>query len=65
LRRICPPACPRARIVAEAVRIIRKPRIEEIEEEELPPADKTPDIEEELKALEDKSPFDDEDEIPF
>jgi len=55
----------RVRIVAESVRIIRKPRIEEIEEEEIPPADRAPDIEEELKALEDKPPFDEEDEIPF
>ncbi len=52
----------KVRIVAEAVRIIRKPRIEEVEEEEIPAPEK---IEEELKALEEKEPFDEEDEIPF
>ena len=52
----------KVRIVAEAVRIIRKPRIEEVEEEEIPTPEK---IEEELKALEDKEPFDEDDEIPF
>ncbi len=52
----------KVRIVAEAVRIIRKPRIEEVEEEEIPTPEK---IEEELKALEEKKPFDEEDEIPF
>ncbi len=55
----------RVRVIAESVRIIRKPRIEEIEEEELPATGKTPDIEEELKALEEKTPFDEDDEIPF
>ncbi len=52
----------KVRIVAEAVRIIRKPRIEEVEEEEIPTPEK---IEEELKALEEKEPFDEDDEIPF
>lgn len=52
----------KVRIVAEAVRIIRKPRIEEVEEEEIPTPEK---IEEELKALEEKEPFDEDDELPF
>jgi len=46
----------RVRVVAEAVRIIRKPRIEEVEEEEIPTPEK---IEEDLKA------WDEEDELPF
>ena len=50
----------KVRVVAEAVRIIRKPKLEEIEEEELPEAKETPGIEEDLK-----SAFGEEDEIPF
>ncbi len=53
----------KVRIVAESVRIIRKPKMEEIEEEEIPPPEN---IEEELKAFEQKEePFDEDDEIPF
>jgi single-strand DNA-binding protein len=59
----------RIRIVAESVRIIRKPKIEEIEEEELPSesASEINKLEEELKNLENKGeePFDEDDEIPF
>ncbi len=59
----------RVRIIAEAVRIIRKPRIEEVEEEEIVPSEGGSDInrlEEELKNLEEKQePFDEDDEIPF
>jgi len=46
----------RVRIVAEAVRIIKKPRMEEVESEELP---------EPKVSLEESSPFSEEDEIPF
>ncbi len=54
----------RVRIIAEAVRIIRKPRIDEVEEEEL--LTKGIDIEEELKEFnKEKPPFDEDDEIPF
>ncbi|WP_457601167.1 single-stranded DNA-binding protein [Hydrogenivirga sp.] len=59
----------RVRVVAESVKIIRKPKMEEIEEEELSPSKESPDIdriEEELKNLEEKrEPFDEDDEIPF
>jgi single-strand DNA-binding protein len=55
----------KVRIVAEAVRIIRKPKVEgEIEEEEI--VDISEDIDQELKKLKEDKPFDDkEDEIPF
>ncbi len=55
----------RVRIVAETVRIIRKPRVEEIEEEVLPSENSSEleKIEEELKSIEE--PFGEEDEIPF
>lgn len=58
----------RIRVVAESVRIIRKPKIEEeIEEDVLPSQEKEIEkIEEELKSsLGEEKPFDDEDEIPF
>ncbi len=48
----------KVRIVAEAVRIIRKPKIEEVEEEEIPESKER--IEEDLR-----SAFGEEDEIPF
>jgi len=55
--------------VAESVRIIRKPKIEEVEEEDITSADSSADrIEEELKRLEENTkeePFDEDDEIPF
>jgi len=54
----------KVRIVAEAVRIIRKPKIEEVEEEDIVPPGMEK-IEEELKDLDQKSPFDEDDEIPF
>ena len=50
----------KVRVIAEAVRIIRKPRIEEIEEEQIPQNRETHNVEEDLR-----SAFDEEDEIPF
>ncbi|NPA41011.1 MAG: single-stranded DNA-binding protein [Aquificae bacterium] len=59
----------RVRIVAESVKIIRKPKIDEIEEEEIAPQDSSSEIErieEELKEFSrEEKTFDDEDEIPF
>ncbi|EDP75059.1 single-stranded DNA-binding protein [Hydrogenivirga sp. 128-5-R1-1] len=59
----------RVRIVAESVRIIRKPKIEEVEEEDITSSDQSAErIEEELKKLEEttrEEPFDEDDEIPF
>jgi len=58
----------RIRVVAESVRIIRKPKIEEeIEEDVLPSQEREIEkIEEELKSsLGEGKPFDEEDEIPF
>ena len=56
----------KVRIVAESVKIIRKPKIEEIEEEEIGPSEDMKRIEGELKKLEEESKtFDEDDEIPF
>ncbi len=57
----------RVRIVAESVRIIRKPKMgEEVEEEEITGMDIPDDVNEELKKLDEGKPFKDEDdEIPF
>ncbi|RLJ71594.1 single-strand binding protein [Hydrogenivirga caldilitoris] len=57
----------RIRVVAESVKIIRKPKIEEIEEEEIIDKDSEVEkLEEELKELGEKEqPFDEDDEIPF
>ncbi len=55
----------KVRIVADSVRIIKKPQAEEIVEETVPPANEAQ-IEEDLKALEGEgAPFDEDDEIPF
>ncbi len=55
----------KVRIVADSVRIIKKPQAEEIVEETIPPANEAQ-IEEDLKALEGEgAPFDEDDEIPF
>jgi single-strand DNA-binding protein len=54
----------KVRIVAESVRIIKKPQIGEIEEETIPPENEAQ-IEEELKNLGEDSPFNEDDEIPF
>ncbi len=59
----------RIRIVAESVKIIRKPRIEEIEEEEIGLSESNSDIdriEKELKKFQEEGRvFDEDDEIPF
>ena len=52
----------KVRIVAEAVRIIRKPKIEEVVEEDISSSSK---IEEDLRSTEEKGPFDEDDDIPF
>jgi len=55
----------KVRIVADSVRIIRKPQAEEIVEETIPPENEAQ-IEEDLKSLEKgEEPFDEDDEIPF
>lgn len=56
----------RVRVVAEAVRIIRKPRFEQVVEEDISEADMSSKVEEDLKNLQrPEKPFDEEDEIPF
>jgi len=54
----------KVRIIAESVRILRKPQTGEMIEETVPP-DNEEQIEEELKNLSKEPPFDEEDEIPF
>ncbi len=56
----------KVRIVAEAVRIIRKPKIDEVEEEVINESSDLEKIEEELKNLgEPKKQEENDDEIPF
>ncbi len=57
----------KVRIIAESVRIIRKPRIEEFIEEEVSPESKHEEETEEKKEIEERKDevFGEEDEIPF
>ena len=55
----------KVRIVADSVRILKKPQSEDLVDETIPPSNEAQ-IEEDLKALEGEgAPFDEDDEIPF